>query len=40
MDEYEMYEHGLNEFFNGPLKPETIKIIEENDEAYRTFVYN
>ena len=40
IEEYQMYDQGLEQFFEGPLQPETIQIIEENDEAYKCFVQN
>ena len=40
IEEYKMYDQGLEQFFEGPLQPETLKIIEENDEAYKCFVHN
>ena len=39
-EEYETYESGLQQFFEAPLQPETIRIIEENDEAYNNLIQN
>ena len=40
IDEYKMYDEGLQQFFEGPMQPETLRIIEQNDEAYKCFVQN
>ena len=33
-----MYDSGLEQFFEGPLQPETLRIIEENEEAYKYMI--
>lgn len=39
-EEYETYDSGLQQFFEAPLQPETIRIIDENHEAYSNLIQN